>query len=58
MKEVAAELRKLLIETKDVKAAAAQIIQNTDQQDPFIQIIPPFIEEGTLLYSGVYLACH
>jgi hypothetical protein len=47
LKEVAAELRKLLIETKDVKAAAAQIIQNTDGQDPFIQIIPPFIEEGT-----------
>lgn len=57
MKEVAAELRKLLIETKDVKQAAAQIIQNTDGGDPFIQLVPPFIEEGLfcLCFGSVVL---
>jgi len=37
----------------EIKAAAADIVANTDQEDPFLRIIPPFVEQAVEKLSNI-----
>jgi diaphanous 2 len=53
LKEVAGELRKLLVETKDMKTACSHIAAATDQEDPFLATVPKYMESAVEKLSNI-----
>jgi len=53
LKEIANELRKMLLDTKVVKECANEITTTTDPGDPFNYIIPPFLEDGVAKLANI-----